>query len=752
MSIKIKQSDSPRNIKKMSIKQSDSEHQISAGFIQTSNGPKIFYEAITPRISTVECEGNAPTDNIALVGDILYGYRGSNTLTEYDWDWRRSSNSDMSSSTSLDSGTELNVGDTCQNRGPIQPTTQVDNKYYQIWINEVGDTDTPYKSNIVHVVRYQPQFASGYSPVLSGTGISGSNVTAGTQITVAFGFVRTRSGGYTDDTTPATSQVEWLNNGLPIDGAGTTFTETDGISAYTHSNSYTIPLTMTGTISARVTLINSNPAYTESTTNELTISPITPPSAPTNLTLVEATTNSLAIGWSEPISNGGSAITDYESKIQQGGTIVSDWISLGISSPGVVTWSPLTINQSYTVYIRAVNIAGKGTADSITASTLNCVVGCGSWENDGSPTYDSCSPISCTRLVTQRQRRSCTYSDCTTGYEYQDIQYYESCTVTKSCEPWINDGDPTYGGCSNCQQTVYQPQKRYCQFSNCSYGWETRTYVYTQSCSCPNVCGAYYDVGSPTYGSCSTSTCTRTVTQPTQRDCVNSCCNGYTQSSSRTYSESCTISPYCNPVVYGTWSSWSACVNCTQTRSRWNSQTCYDAYCVGGTTYTQETESQTCTVTGYCEDCVSSEPWTYTACSCGGYQDRYRSGTQLCHTASCGTYTQSCQIYESNIHTGCTCSPSQICGSWSSCVNHTQSRTCYSIDQYCCSGSSYQQTQSCDCCTSTSLSYGTSPRSCTYTTCSSGSQSVYYNMVSTSCGSFFAGWAGTAYWSCCGVC
>ena len=90
------------------------------------------------------------------------------------------------------------------------------------------------------------------------------------------------------------------------------------------------------------------------------------PSAPTSVSVADRSQTSLAFSFT-PGADGGAAITNYEVRVNNGA-----WTAM---SPAV-TSSPLTIsslsaNTSYRVQIRAVSVAGSGTASSVvTAQTL----------------------------------------------------------------------------------------------------------------------------------------------------------------------------------------------------------------------------------------------------------------------------------------------------------------------------------------------------------------------------------------------
>jgi hypothetical protein len=93
-----------------------------------------------------------------------------------------------------------------------------------------------------------------------------------------------------------------------------------------------------------------------------------PVNAPTSLTNVPSTT-SVAISFTAPTNDGGSAITNYEYSFDN-----SSWTAFSpVDTSSPVTVSGLTANTAYNVYLRAVNIIGSGPASSATSFTTNKV-------------------------------------------------------------------------------------------------------------------------------------------------------------------------------------------------------------------------------------------------------------------------------------------------------------------------------------------------------------------------------------------
>jgi hypothetical protein len=91
-----------------------------------------------------------------------------------------------------------------------------------------------------------------------------------------------------------------------------------------------------------------------------------PVNAPTSLSNVPAIT-SVAISFTAPTNDGGSAITNYEYSFNN-----SSWTAFSpVDTTSPVTVSGLTANTAYSIYLRAVNIIGAGPASSATSFTTN---------------------------------------------------------------------------------------------------------------------------------------------------------------------------------------------------------------------------------------------------------------------------------------------------------------------------------------------------------------------------------------------
>ena len=97
------------------------------------------------------------------------------------------------------------------------------------------------------------------------------------------------------------------------------------------------------------------------TTKNFTKAITTVPGAPTGLTAGTITSNSIALSWTAPSSNGGSSITDY---------LVSFTPSVGSASTSYTLFE-LNPGTTYTITVSAVNGVGTGYASSsITETTF----------------------------------------------------------------------------------------------------------------------------------------------------------------------------------------------------------------------------------------------------------------------------------------------------------------------------------------------------------------------------------------------
>jgi hypothetical protein len=157
------------------------------------------------------------------------------------------------------------------------------------------------------------------------------------------------------------------NGGSSITG----YTVTSNVGGHTVNSSST-SATVTGltngttyTFTATATNANGN-SISSASSNSLT--PASAPGAPTNLAAVVGD-SSIDLSWTAPVSNGGSALTDYvvQYKLTTGGT----WATFadGVSTTPAATVTSLSNNNSYDFRVYAKNIVGTGSASAEVSST-----------------------------------------------------------------------------------------------------------------------------------------------------------------------------------------------------------------------------------------------------------------------------------------------------------------------------------------------------------------------------------------------
>ena len=113
------------------------------------------------------------------------------------------------------------------------------------------------------------------------------------------------------------------------------------------------------TLSVRA--VNSVGKGTEAMTTATPIAAATVPGVPLNLVATPGDAE-ITITWAAPESNGGETITDYEVQLDSG-----SWsVATGLTH----TFTGLTNGTSYTLSVRAVNIVGKGTEATTTATPI----------------------------------------------------------------------------------------------------------------------------------------------------------------------------------------------------------------------------------------------------------------------------------------------------------------------------------------------------------------------------------------------
>lgn len=120
----------------------------------------------------------------------------------------------------------------------------------------------------------------------------------------------------------------------------------------------------------------------------LTISPLqssTEPGMPRNLMLVERTNVSLFITWDEPVSDGGSDITDYRVQIQNQKTnaISSEFVG-DVREHNITNLNPFT---TYSIRVAAINSEGRGDPIIIEEDTLSNSTCCKSFVSISNSMY-----------------------------------------------------------------------------------------------------------------------------------------------------------------------------------------------------------------------------------------------------------------------------------------------------------------------------------------------------------------------------
>jgi hypothetical protein len=172
-------------------------------------------------------------------------------------------------------------------------------------------------------------------------------ITAGNTV-LAVGFTKPESGG-----SPPIIGYEYS-----IDGGATwsLFGDADTSSPFILSG-------LTNGVSYPITLRSVSSIKPGASSNSLSGTPATTPGAPTNLVTTPGD-GLISVTFSAPVSNGGSAITDY-----QYSTNNSTWTSTGSATPTIVIVSG-TNGAPITVYIRAANSVGAGASASVTETPV----------------------------------------------------------------------------------------------------------------------------------------------------------------------------------------------------------------------------------------------------------------------------------------------------------------------------------------------------------------------------------------------
>jgi hypothetical protein len=188
-----------------------------------------------------------------------------------------------------------------------------------------------------------------------------------------------------DSATPGDGQVAlaWTAPALNGGSAITGYTATASPGGLTCSTPDTTTCTVSGLangVSYAFTVTATNAAGTGPASNALSATPTAAPTAPGAPTLNSATPGNglVALGWSAPDSDGGSAITGYTATASPGGATCSTVGALTCSVSG------LTNGTSYSFTVTATNAVGTGPASNAVSATPGTV--------PGAPTLTTATP------------------------------------------------------------------------------------------------------------------------------------------------------------------------------------------------------------------------------------------------------------------------------------------------------------------------------------------------------------------------
>jgi hypothetical protein len=179
------------------------------------------------------------------------------------------------------------------------------------------------------------------------------------------------------DTQASMSWSAPANNGAAISSYTLDYSSDSGTSWTTHSSSLsTTSATVTGLTNGtsyifRVLATNSagSSAYSSSST---AVTPAAVPGAPTAVTATRSGT-SLAVSWTAPSSDGGSAITDYTVEYSSNGGTSWSAFAHTASTATSIAITGLTTGNTYITRVTAENGVGAGTTSSSTAGVLIAV-------------------------------------------------------------------------------------------------------------------------------------------------------------------------------------------------------------------------------------------------------------------------------------------------------------------------------------------------------------------------------------------
>jgi titin len=242
------------------------------------------------------------------------------------------------------------------------------------------------------IITYYYALQDGSSPISAYTSLGGTpltsyainNVTPGNTYTLSLiaenilgnSSARTATAvPYTLPSKPIINSITSGNQSLTVslntnvynggNAIVTYFYSTDNGSTYRttggNTNPYTINTLLTNGTTYDVVFISQNSGGNSSPSDPVSAIPYTTPSAPINMYLV-SDDRKLFMYFTEPTSNGGNTIIDYNISLNGG----SSYASIGSTSP--YTISPLTNGTPTTVLLRARNAAGNSPTATATAT------------------------------------------------------------------------------------------------------------------------------------------------------------------------------------------------------------------------------------------------------------------------------------------------------------------------------------------------------------------------------------------------
>ncbi|MEK7409808.1 MAG: fibronectin type III domain-containing protein, partial [Actinomycetota bacterium] len=143
------------------------------------------------------------------------------------------------------------------------------------------------------------------------------------------------------------------------DGVSTTASAT--VTGLTNGQAYTFRVSATNSAGTGATSVVS-----------ASVTPRTTPGAPTSVAGTSGNAQ-VSLIWTAPVSNGGSAITDYVVQSSPDGTTYTTFAD-GTSTTTSATVTGLTNGTAYTFRVAAVNVAGTGNYSTVSASVTPATV------------------------------------------------------------------------------------------------------------------------------------------------------------------------------------------------------------------------------------------------------------------------------------------------------------------------------------------------------------------------------------------